>query len=63
MKTARPWVKLLGVAAVFVLIAVAMPPRTVWWARWMLVAAAIFVLLAGNGYFGRINYGVVTAGC
>ncbi|MGA7790952.1 MAG: hypothetical protein WCA56_22600 [Xanthobacteraceae bacterium] len=51
MKTARPWVKLLGLAAVLLLIAVAIPPRMIWLARIMLIAGAIFALLAVNAYF------------
>jgi hypothetical protein len=52
MKTARSGIKLLGLAALLLLIAVAMPPRMIWWARVVLVAAAIFALLAANAYFG-----------
>jgi hypothetical protein len=51
MKHTRSWVKLLGLAAVLLLIAVAMPPKMVWWARWVLIAAAIFALLAANDFF------------
>jgi uncharacterized membrane protein len=51
MKTARPWVKLFGLAAVLLLVAIATPSRSIWLARLALIAAAIFALLAANAYF------------
>lgn len=49
MRASLVW-RLIGLAAVLLLIAVAMPPRMIWWARWMLIAAAVFALLAANAF-------------
>jgi hypothetical protein len=51
MNSAPAWVKLLGLAAASLLIAVAMPPAIVWLARLMLIVGAISALLAAKAYF------------